>query len=88
VGLQPAHEVKDGSAVTLTHFFIGVEAQANVVVAPDAHGLNLLEQAHRLLDPLARLENVAEDDEALGPMLLEHGNGLLQFPGVLVDVSQ
>jgi hypothetical protein len=87
-GLKAAHEGEDGGAVTLTHFFIGVEAQANVVVAPDAHGLDLPKEAHRLLDPLTRLENVAQDDEALGPVLLEHGNGLLQFPGVLVDVGQ
>jgi hypothetical protein len=88
VGLQPAHEVEDGGAVTLTNFFIGVEAQANVVVAPDAHNLDLPKQANRFLYPLAHLENVAEDHEALGPVLLEHGESLAQFPGVFVDVGQ
>jgi hypothetical protein len=48
----------------------------------------LLQQGHRLLDPLACFENGAEDHEALGPVLLEHGDGVLQFPGVLVDVGQ
>jgi hypothetical protein len=48
-----------------------IKAQANVVVAPDAHGVDLLKQAHRLLDPLTRLEHVAQDHEAFGPVLVE-----------------
>jgi hypothetical protein len=76
VWLQTTHEGEDGGAVTLTNLFIGVEAQTNVVVAPDAHGLDLPKQANRFLEPLAHLENVAEDDETLGPVLLEHGDGL------------
>jgi hypothetical protein len=79
---------KDGGAVTLAHFFTRIETQANVVVAPDAHGLDFLEEADRLLDPLARLENVSQDDEAFRPVLAQHSDGLLQLPGVLVDVGQ
>jgi hypothetical protein len=48
----------------------------------------LPKRANRFLYQLAHLENVAQDDEALGPVLLEHGDGLAQFPGVLVDVGQ
>jgi hypothetical protein len=87
-GPQIAHEIQDGSAVTLAHGFTGIEAQANIVVAPDAHRLDLLEQAHRLLDPRAGLEHVAQDDEAFRPVLLEHGDRLLQLPGVLMDVGE
>ncbi len=67
---------------------IGIRAQANVVVAPDTHGLNFLKQANSLLDPLSHLENVAQDHEAFGPMLLEHGDSFLQLPGVFVNVGQ
>ena len=58
------------------------------MVAPDAHSLHLLEQAHRLLDPLPRLENVAQDHEAVGPVLPQHGDGLAEFPRLLMDVGQ
>jgi hypothetical protein len=79
MGLQAAHEVENSGAVALAHFFIGIKAQTNVVVAPHANGFDLLKQANRLLDALARLENVAQDNKALGSVLLEHGYGLLQF---------
>jgi len=88
VGLQATHEANDSGAVTLAYLFTGIETQANVVVAPDAHSLNLPKQVHRLLDPLTRLEHIAQDHEAFGPMLLEQGNGLLQVPCVLVNVGQ
>src|SRR5947208_12572401 len=53
-GLEEAHEGEDGGTVALARLLIGVEAQADVVVAPDAHGPDLLKQANPLLDPLAR----------------------------------
>jgi hypothetical protein len=46
------------------------------VVAPDAHGPDLLEQCNRFFHPLAHFDNVAQDHEAVGPALLEHGDGL------------
>jgi hypothetical protein len=46
----------------------------------------LLKQGNRFLHPLAHLENVAKHNEAVGPVLLQHGDGLAQFRRVLVDV--
>ena len=85
--LQIGHEVEDRDAVTLAHFFVRIEAQGNVVVAPEAYDLDLLKQANGLLDPFACLEHVTQDHETLGSMLLKHGDGLLQVPGVLMDVG-
>jgi hypothetical protein len=86
--LQTTHKAEYVGAVALTDLLIGIKAQANVVVAPDPHGPNLLEQANGLLDPLTHLENVAQDHEAVGPKLLEHGDSLLQLAGVFVNVGQ
>jgi hypothetical protein len=77
VGPQTAHEIQDGNAVTLAHGFTGIEAQTHVVVTPNAYGLDLLKQSHRLLDPLARLEHIAQDDEAFCSVLLEQSDRLL-----------
>jgi hypothetical protein len=41
------------------------------VVAPNSDGLNFPKESNRLLDPLPRIENVAQDNEALRPMLLK-----------------
>jgi hypothetical protein len=41
-----------------------------------------------LLDPLARVKNVAQDYETVGPVLLQHVDGLSQLPRVFVDVGQ
>ena len=65
-----------------------IKAQANVVVAPDAHGVDLLKQAHRLLDPLTSLEHVAQNHETFGPVLVEQIDGLSESPGVFVDVRE
>jgi hypothetical protein len=88
VRLQTAHKAEYVGAVTLTDLLIRIKAQANVVIPPDPNGLNFLKQANSLLDPLTHLENVAQDHEAFGPMLLEHGDSLLQLPGVFVNVGQ
>jgi hypothetical protein len=76
------------SAIFVSGWNSNLKAQANVVVPPNPHGLNLLKQANRLLDPLTHLGNVVQDNEAFGPMLLEHGDSLLQLPGVFVNVGQ
>src|SRR5262245_20473130 len=87
-GLEAAHEGEDGGAVTLASFFAGIEAQANFVIAPDAHSLHLLKKANRFLHPLAQFENVAQDHEAFGPVPLKYSNGLSQLSRLLVDVGQ
>ena len=87
-GLEAAHEGEDGGAVPLAYFLIRIETQANVVVALAAHGLHSLKKADRFLDLLAHLENIAQDDEAVGTMLLQHGDSLSQLLGLLVDVGQ
>jgi hypothetical protein len=40
--LQFAHEVEDSRAVAIVIFLTRIETQANVVVAPDAHGIDFL----------------------------------------------
>jgi hypothetical protein len=84
--MQAAHKLKDGGAVTLAHIFTGIEAQTDVVIPPDAYSPNLLKHGNRLLDLLPHLEYVAQDNEALGPMPLQHGDGLSQLLGLFVDV--
>ena len=87
-GVAAAYEGENCDAVALAYFVIGVEAQADVVIAPDAHGLHLLKKDYRFLDPLAHLENVAEDHEPLGPVLSQDGDGLAPWLRLLVDVGQ
>ena len=58
------------------------------MVAPDAHGLHVLKKANRFLHPLAHLENVTQNHETVGPMLLQHGDGPSQLLRLLVDVGQ
>lgn len=58
------------------------------MVAPNADGFDLVEQANRFLNPLAHLENVTQDHEAVCPLLLQHGDGLTQLLRLFVDVSQ
>jgi hypothetical protein len=65
--LQAAHEVEDCAAVPLADLFAGIKAEANVVVAPDTHRFHFLKQPNRLLDVLARLENVAQDTKCSAP---------------------
>jgi hypothetical protein len=86
--LQAAHEGEDSGAVSPARLFIGVEAQPEVVVTPDAYGLYFSEQVNRLLHALAGLEHVAQDHEAVGPVLPQHGDGLAEFPRLLMDVGQ
>jgi hypothetical protein len=80
--------MEDGGAVSLANRLARIEAQANVVVAPHAHRLHVLKQGNRFLDPPAHLENVAQHYEAVGPMLLQHVDGLSQLIRLLVDVRQ
>jgi hypothetical protein len=87
-GSQAAHEAEDGGTVASARFGAGVDAQADVVVAPDAHGFDLPKEANRFLHPLAYLEHVAQDHEALGPVPLQHGDGPSQLLRLLVDAGQ
>src|SRR5690349_14041607 len=87
-GLKAAHEAEDGGAEMLAYFFIGIEAQANVVIAPNAHSLHLLKKGNRFFHPLSQLENVAQDQEAVCSVLLQHGDSLGQLLRLLVDVGQ
>jgi hypothetical protein len=88
MGLQAAHEGEDRGAVALAHLLIGVEAEADVVISPDAHGANLLKKADRFLHSPAHFENVTQDHEAVCPVLLQHGDGLPQMLRLLVDIGQ
>jgi hypothetical protein len=65
----------------------GIDAQAKVVVAPDAHGIDLLKQPNRFRNAFAHFENVAQDHEAVGPMLSQHVDGLPQLLRVFVNVG-
>lgn len=65
--LDGAHEAEDGGVITLTDTLFGIEAQAEVMVAPDAHNLHFFKKGNRLLHPFAHLEDVAKDHERSAP---------------------
>src|ERR1700681_556074 len=73
---QAAHEIEDGGAVPLAHLLGRIEAKANVMVAPYANRCHVTKQPHRFLNAFAHFTHVAQDYEAVGTVLLQHGDGL------------
>ena len=63
VGLQAAQEAQDRSAVTLTHFFLGIEAQAHVVDRRDLQ--------HEVVNAL--LMSRADGEAVVPPIHVEEG---------------
>jgi hypothetical protein len=58
------------------------------MVAPDADRTGPSEEIDRLLQAASHLEHVAEDHEAVGPVLLEDRQRPPQVTEILVDVRQ
>ena len=58
------------------------------MIAPDANRGHFSKKRNRFLNAFASVENVTEDHEAVGTMLLQHVNGLAQFLDVFVNVGQ
>src|SRR5579871_4553261 len=87
-GSQASHEVEDAGAEPFAYLFAGIDAQPNVVVAPHANRLHSLEEVNRFIDPVARLENVSQDHEAISAVLSQHVDGPSQVLRMLVNVGQ
>src|ERR1043165_8531499 len=86
--LQAPHKIKNGGAVPLAYRLRGIEAQANVMISPDADCRYITKQPNRFLDALTPIKHVTQDHEAVRTMLLQHVDGLAQFLGVFVNVGQ
>ena len=58
------------------------------MVAPDADHPGVVQEPDGLFEAASQLEHIAEDDEAVGPMLLQDRQGPPQFVLLLVDIGQ
>ena len=88
-GLKTAHECQNRLAVPLVVLRPRVvTAEAEVVVAPNADCPSFCEEINSLSQAVSELEQVAEDDEAVGPLLSEDINRPPQVAQVLMNVCQ
>src|ERR1043165_5164773 len=58
--LQAPHKIKNGGAVPLAYRLCGIEAQANVMISPDADCRYITKQPNRFLDALTPIKHVTQ----------------------------
>lgn len=88
VGKQAAEEVARGGRIVGQEGGVGLMAEAQVVIPPDAHDGRLVQQAAGCCKLLAGVKHVAEKDDLVDLFPFQELQGLGESGDIFVDVGE
>lgn len=85
---EASHDAHDASTILQPHLLGRIGAQPEFMVAPHPDCARLVEQRNRLAQTLAKLKDIAQDDNLINALLREDRQRPAQIFDVLMNVRQ